>query len=79
MNQRSKAPQLCDCVAKFQETLDEQGLDQEIVSVFRRMRGEFRAFAAVGTQRKMGSKKRGKMPTLICSYCPFCGVEYPDV
>lgn len=25
---------------------------------------------------KLDKKKRGSLPTLIASYCPFCGKEY---
>lgn len=27
---------------------------------------------------KINSKQRGKPPLMLASFCPFCGVKYPE-
>ncbi|MNI17824.1 hypothetical protein D3C73_712120 [compost metagenome] len=61
----------CDCIDKVNALLAEQ--NAEIVATL----GLFgaRRRPAIETA-KVESRKRGKSPRLIASFCPFCGEKY---
>lgn len=59
----------CDCINHVNGLLSEQNT-QLVATIF----GEPRK--VVVETVKIDSKKRGRPPAMLASYCPFCGEEY---
>jgi hypothetical protein len=75
MAKKKAAKKECECLEQVKGQLAEHG-----VSIKRHLQmnfttGEGRMSPpSIVVEKKDG--KRGKTPTVFCSYCPFCGVKY---
>lgn len=69
----------CVCAAKVNELLAPQ--NGQLVCSLRMFpagkKHEFHARAVVECE-KVDSIKRGRLKKLVATFCPFCGVEYPE-
>lgn len=78
MPAKAKPPPACGCAERVNALLKPQG--QELNLSLRMVDGEFVARAVVETVRTFAAPRRRKPPPrLIASFCPFCGVIYPDL
>ncbi len=57
----------CDCVAKFNERLKEHNCAL-VTTLFGTPKPVIETY-------KLDSKRRGKAPAVLASFCPFCGVS----
>jgi hypothetical protein len=73
-----KPPTPCDCVEQFNELLKEHNtqISQGIRLNFDDNTGG--ASQPYIVTEKIDKRKRGAAKTVLCSYCPFCGKEYPS-
>lgn len=63
---------MCDCIS----TVNEQLREQNAMLVFTLFGKPNRVVIATD---KVDSKKRGRAPSMLASFCPFCGEAYsPD-
>jgi hypothetical protein len=61
---------MCDCVDRLNGKLAEKN-----AAIVTNLFGPARTCV---TLYKVDEKKRGRLPVLVASHCPFCGVEYPE-
>lgn len=75
MAKKKAAKSGCECLEQVKESLREHGvaIKRELIMNFKT--GEGRMSPPFIVVEKT-SGKRGKTPTLFCSYCPFCGTKY---
>lgn len=62
---------MCDCIQTMNARLRDEHNGVLITTLFGNPR------AVIGTE-KLDSKRRGKPPVAIASFCPFCGDRYPE-
>src|SRR4051812_11462747 len=80
MNQakRPKATRGCKCASKADKALASSNarLAREFLITF----GNAKITLSQPSLRlmKLDTKKRAALPTLFCTYCPFCGKKYAD-
>lgn len=80
---KAKTAKHCQCAAKVNELLAPQ--NGQLVCSYRmfqtggpgRKRNDIYARVVIECQ-KFDSKVRTKPRTLVATFCPFCGVEYPE-
>lgn len=69
----------CNCINKLDDKFREQNL--KLVG-YAFMMPDFRSVVTIRTEWVDKSKapkgKRKSPPAMIASYCPFCGVKYPE-
>lgn len=66
----------CRCASKINDMLGARG--SELVLTFIMKRKNIFARARVETQKLLG-KTRRKQVFVVATFCPFCGVKYPEV
>jgi hypothetical protein len=67
---------MCDCVEQVNEQLEK--LNAELVIPFLLTPGKkSRPTVSVREKERIKGKKKN-VPTLFCTYCPFCGELYED-
>lgn len=73
---RPKKTADCKCVQQLNEQLAERNvvIVQELMFDFKN--GKADMSPPLILVRKRDSDKRTKLPTLLASYCPFCGKKY---
>lgn len=62
--------EMCDCINKINKHLEPQNA---IITV--NFFDEPQAFISLSKRDK---EKRGKLPLLLASFCPFCGEKYKE-
>jgi hypothetical protein len=60
---------MCDCISEINAQMGEQHNAVLVTTLF----GEQKA--VINTEKR-DSRKRGKTPVMIASFCPFCGEKY---
>jgi hypothetical protein len=59
----------CDCIKQINEQIGAEHNAILVTTLFGTMK------AVIDTE-KLDSKKRGKPPVMLATYCPFCGTKY---
>jgi hypothetical protein len=62
---------MCECIKRVDSDLAERDVNAAIETNI------FGAPMALVRLYKVDEKKRGKVPLLQASFCPFCGEKYP--
>lgn len=65
----------CDCAASVNEKLVEHNAVLDRGLLIDRSTGTVRMAPPALSVSKLDPKKRGRLPTLYCAFCPFCGEE----
>jgi hypothetical protein len=67
----------CDCLVKMNAALEKKGSNTRLVSsmTINFSTGKATCYPVLAVE-KADSKKRGKLETIIPSYCPMCGKKY---
>lgn len=63
----------CKCVKQINEQLDPQGLELDSRIVMNFAEGTGGSESPLIALAWQNDKKRKKVPTMFCAYCPFCG------
>ncbi len=61
---------MCECISRINADLKERGINAAIITNI------FGTPHATISLYKVDDKKRGKLPILMASKCPFCGEKY---
>lgn len=71
---RKKRLKECDCINRASAALKEMGFF--VTSAFSLVGGCTRA--VVDITRHADTPKRVRAPIMAASFCPFCGIKYPE-
>ncbi len=66
----------CDCVTMANKALGDKNAEIEQRTGINFTSGTMYASQPIISTAKLDSKKRGLLPILLASYCPFCGKKY---
>lgn len=72
---------MCDCVKKFDEQLRPHGCRISINLALPKASDnpqKIRGLISIETERLSDAPKRKKSPTVLASFCPFCGTKWED-
>jgi|AGTN01.3.fsa_nt_gi hypothetical protein len=65
---------MCDCIATANKGLVEHGAELDLATMFHPVTHHVRRDIQIKTKR-LGPRKRGGLPIMVATYCPFCGEE----
>lgn len=68
---------MCACIGQINEALAEKNAMLDIPQMIHLKTGKTYPGWPMLKLLKLDSGKRGRLPTLFCFYCPFCGEQYP--
>lgn len=71
-----KAPRTCNCLKKVDEALKDRNAALERHPMMNFSTSKMTMSPPSVKLRKLDSKKRESLPSLFCTYCPFCGKKY---
>jgi len=67
----------CKCAEKVNDLLREQGYELVLSYLFNRKGRDVGTAVVIETGKLLGFQGRRKKQTLIATFCPFCGKQYP--
>lgn len=67
---------MCKCLSKVQEQLVERNAAVTVETLINFKTGKMRPSNPSVRLHKLDNRKRSRLPTMFCSYCPFCGKKY---
>ena len=69
----------CDCIKLMNEALEQHNAKLDVPPIVDMKTGKLSGdFRVTVNCFKIDSKKRGRLPTLLAHFCPFCGARYPE-
>lgn len=68
----------CDCIARVNEQLAALNAALDVPLSIDMKTGQTQPPKLTVAVCKRDTKKRGRLPVLFASYCPFCGVAYTE-
>lgn len=72
---KKAAPKKCNCVTEINEALKPHNARLASGMQLNFKTGEASVTAPHIELVKLDSKKRGRLPAMFCTYCPFCGIK----
>ena len=79
MSRKTKQPDSCKCLEQVQEQLKESNAQvTQSLMMADWSKGTIRMSGPQLMLNKIDSKKRGRLPYILCAFCPFCGTKYPE-